>query len=291
MKNPFSETAQWKLSMKALRKKKLILIGVGLSLVLGFIIYASLNIFYRENNFRTLQDPIPPGEIVDLRGLREIPASGGNAPLFADLRKRLLPVKADKIIADVKCESHGYVRGIPTNFFGYGISNPGFRHFFRRLFWTGTLFEQPHLIVPESEEAKKYGFKYQSFDIGKKFVAPDENIDAIVNFFDTLPNNAWVHVHCTNGKGRTSTILVMWDIMRNAPLVSLPQIIKRHYLVGSNDLFNTTVWKRGTYNKKQLEDRKKFIQEFYVFICQRKAGGAQQWSTWHRLQKTQETPS
>ena len=78
-------------------------------------------------------------------------------------------------------------------------------------------------------------------------------------------------------------LLAMLDVMRNAPTVSLNDIVKRQHLLGSVDLLNTTVWKKGaTYTKRQLENRKKFIEKFYVFICQRKAGGIQLWSEWNR---------
>jgi hypothetical protein len=80
-------------------------------------------------------------------------------------------------------------------------------------------------------------------------------------------------------------MLVMLDIMKNAPTVSLHDIVKRQHLLGSEDLLNTTVWARGTYTKKQLEQRRDFITQFYEFVCQRKAGGSQLWSEWKNREK------
>lgn len=278
--------------MKSLfKKKKLIFAGVGISFFIGLILYLSFDAYYVGNYFRTMQDDIPASEKVDLRGLRELNVSGGRAPRFADLERRLSHIKLKKIIIDVKSEPHGYIYGIPTTFLGYGLSSPGYRHYLRRLFWTGSVNDLSDRMISEEEEGKKYGYDYKSVNIGSKFTAIDKNIDEIVDFLDNLPPDVWAHIHCTNGRGRTSMILVMLDMLRNAPTVSLADIVKRQQLLGSVDLFNTVVWKRGTYNKKQLEVRKKFIEDFYVFVTQRKAGGIQKWSTWNQQRSVNKVSS
>jgi len=78
-------------------------------------------------------------------------------------------------------------------------------------------------------------------------------------------------------------MLIMLDIMKNAPKVTLTNIVKRQYLLGSENLFNTVARSRGTYYSSTLTRRKQFIENFYEFICQRKAGGLERWSDWHRL--------
>jgi hypothetical protein len=72
----------------------------------------------------------------------------------------------------------------------------------------------------------------------------------------------------------------MLDIMKNAPQVAMEDIIKRQHLLGSEDLFDVVPWARGSYSSEMLTNRKKFIEAFYTFICQRKAGGIQKWSLW-----------
>ena len=72
----------------------------------------------------------------------------------------------------------------------------------------------------------------------------------------------------------------MFDIMKNAPQVALEDIIKRQHLLGSEDLFDTFPWARGSYSLEMLTKRKKFIEDFYAFICQRKAGGQKTWAAW-----------
>lgn len=277
--------------MKKYLTKTSILIGGGVGFMILLMVFLFFDAFYGGNNFRTMQDPIPSSQKVDLTGLREIQASGGNAPRFSDLQRRLSHITKDKIIVDVKCEYHGYIKGVPTTFLGYTVSPIGLRHTLRRFFLTGTTEERPDLVISESDEAKKYGFQYASFTIGNRFTATDDNIDDIVTFFDTLPKDVWLHIHCTNGKGRTSTILAMLDMMKNAPKVALSDIVKRHQLLGSVNLFDIKVWKNGTYDKEQLENRKNFIIAFYKFISDRKAGGPQKWSDWHRQQPEGAVPT
>lgn len=267
---------------KLLRKPLFYVVGFVVLILLSLFIYLTFDAYYVGIYFRTMQDPISATENVDLRGLREMNLSGGRAPRFPDLQRRLSHIKLNKIIVDVKCEPHGYINGIPTSFLGYNVNRPGSRHYLRRLFWTRTMEEKPEAMISEEEEAKKYGFSYRTVNIGSKFTAVDEYIDDIVNFIDNVPKDTWVHVHCSNGRGRTSMIHVMFDIMKNAPMVAVEDILKRQQLLGSVDLKDTTVWKKGTYNTDQLEARKQFIYDFYTFIVQRKNAGVQLWSDWNK---------
>jgi hypothetical protein len=178
----------------------------------------------------------------------------------------------------------GYVKGIPTTFFAYQSKNPHWKYYIRRFVFTGTTSVVPELVIPEAEEAKRNGFSYARVKIGSKYISSDEAIDNLVNLFDKLPENMWVHFHCHYGKGRTSMMLVMYDIMKNAPHVLLNDITLRQHLLGSEDLLNTQVRKKGSYTKEQLAQRKEFITQFYNFICQRKAGGIQLWSEWRSHQ-------
>jgi len=262
------------------------LIGGGSVLFVIFLLYLFLDAFY-GSNFRAMQDTILTTQQVDLTGLRDLQASGGTSVRFTDLQRRLQHTKGPKIIVDGMAEFHGYIYGLPTTFFGYQREkSPELKHLIRRWIITGTTKILPELVTPEAEEAKKYGFEYKKVNIGSKFIETDENIDQILNFFDNLPPEAWLHFHCAHGKGRTSILLVMLDTLKNAPKVALKDIVQRQYFLGSEDLFNTEIWKNGTYDNKKLKARKKFVEEFYAFVCQRKAGGIQRWSDWHRQQKS-----
>ncbi|MBX9787083.1 MAG: hypothetical protein K2Y08_07080 [Alphaproteobacteria bacterium] len=271
--------------MKRLFKLRNIFIAGALSALIGlgfFLFYEA----YFNTNFRTTTDAIVFAQGLDLRGLQELKASGGTSVHFPDLKRRLNYTKDPLVVIDGINEFHGYIHGIPTTFFAYQKPNPHWKYYIRRWIYTGSIDVHPELVVPEAVEAQKHGFSYAHLKVGSKFISSDETIDHLIKVLESLPANAWVHFHCHYGKGRTSMMLVIYDIMKNAPLVSLNDIVKRQHLLGSEDLLNTDVWKGGSYTKKQLEDRKMFITQFYDFICQRKAGEIQDWSTWHKNQTT-----
>jgi hypothetical protein len=276
--------------MKKLFNKRNFLIGGGIFILTVFvtITYLLSTDEYTDSKFRTMQNEIPSLEKVDLTGLRELQASGGPIINFSDLKKRLDPLNKNIIIIDGMRENHGYINNLATTFFGYHRNKPGLRYYIRRILFTGTTQILPQRTLTEIEMAKKYGFGYKNIKIDSKIKTPNASVDEFISYFDTLPENVWVHFHCRHGKGRTSMMLVMYDIMKNAPKVALSDIVKRQHLLGSVDLFDTIVWKtkkKGRYNSRTLNRRKKFIEDFYVFISQRKVGGIQQWSDWQRIQQ------
>jgi len=260
-----------------------------------FILFAVLVVIglevqdsYRQHGkFRTMQDPIASSEKVDLTGLHELHAAGGPALPLSEIQKRLGPTAQHIVIVDGRRTRNGYLNGIPTTYYNYAQENPSLKAYLWRLIYTGTFRALTDQVVSPEEEAKKHGFGYANFEIGSKYKSPDEAVDGVVQFYDSLPKDSWVYFHCHHGKGRTSMMIVMWDIMANAPQVALEDIIKRQYLLGSVDLFDTSAWTKSTYSTKKLEERKEFIQKFYAFITQRKAGGIQRWTDWNAL-KTQE---
>ncbi|MBY0500539.1 MAG: hypothetical protein K2P93_00870 [Alphaproteobacteria bacterium] len=266
----------------SLFNKKNFFIGSGIFCLIALIttFYLLLTDDYTDAKFRTMQDELPSSEKFDITGLRELQASGGPIVDFSDLKKKLSHVQKNIIIADGLWEFHGYIYNIPATYFGYQRATPDLRYPLRRLLFTGTTEARRELVIPESEVAQQYGFHYINIKIDSKVRTPDKAVDEFVHFIDNLPENTWIHFHCRHGKGRTSMMLIMLDIMKNAPQVALDDIVKRQRLLGSEDLFDTRDWKKGTYTSETLERRKEFIKQFYEFICQRKAGGFQRWSEW-----------
>lgn len=267
-----------------MKKSRVIATFGSIGIICALIFYFFADAFY-TSQFRLMTDNISSTQQVDLRGLRELRASGGNLVRFSDLSHKLSHIKGRKIIVDGMAEFHGYIYGIPTTFLAYQRKAPGLKHLIRRLVFTGSPEIRLDLVKTEEDEAKTYGFDYKKINIGSNFIETNENIDQIVDFFNQQPSDAWYHFHCARGKGRTSVLLVMFDIIKNAPEVALNDIVKRQHLLGSEDLFDTEVWKNGTYDKTMLENRKKFIEDFYEFICQRNSGGLQQWSEWKSQKK------
>ncbi len=268
--------------------RKHVLVSTVTTLLLGIITFVYIDA-YSGNKFRTMQDRISTTEGIDLTGLENLHISGGNIPRYPSLKWNLRHVKMEKIVVNAETRTISYVKGLPHTLFGYTCEAPNWRHYIRRLFITGSLLVRPEIIRTEDEEARTYGFGYKKVIIGSKFTASDKNIEEIISYFDHLPENHWLHFHCAHGSGRTSMLIVMIDIMKNAPKVALKDIVRRQHLLGSVDLFDTTVWPGGHYTQTMLDNRKKFVENFYGFICQRKEGGIQSWSEWHEQQSESES--
>lgn len=268
---------------KSFNKRNCLFYGaIFIILIISILTYLLSTDEYADANFRTMQDEIVSSQSVDLTGLRELSASGGPILDFPILKKKLNYVKKPIFIIGL-AEHQGFIKGIPVSFFGYHRKKPGLRYFLRRIFFTGTPHMKPECIVQESQMAKIYGFSYQTIRINSRYVTSDHAVDMFVAFIDALPKDAWIHFHCRHGKGRASVALVMFDILKNAPQVALEHIFQRQHLLGSVNLSNTAKWrKNSTYPSQILIKRKQFLQDFYIFICQRKAGGIQTWSAWRK---------
>lgn len=251
------------------------LVAVAL-LIVGLVVQDEVR---KSGKFRTMGDPISTQEEVDLTGLREMPYAGGPLISFETLKQKLPSQKI--IVIDGALDKYGYINGIPASYLGYKDS-PSLTHYFWRLVYTRTLKIYPERIISEENEAKNHGLQYIALGIGSKVTSSDKVIDKFVSVLDHLPLDTSAYFHCHHGKGRTSVMLVMADILKNAPQVALKDIVKRQYLLGSENLFDTTPWTKGTYGKAMLENRKRFLEKFYEFVCQRKAGGEQIWSQWNK---------
>jgi protein-tyrosine phosphatase len=112
----------------------------------------------------------------------------------------------------------------------------------------------------------------------------DGEVDRFVISVRALPAGQWVHFHCRAGKGRTTTVLALYDMLRNAGRVSLDDIVNRQSLL------------IGDYNLLQLEeqsgwkaplaaDRANFVRAFYDYARANPNGSPQLWSEWLRAQE------
>ena len=96
-----------------------------------------------------------------------------------------------------------------------------------------------------------------------------------------------MHFHCQAGKGRTTSFMVMYDMMKN-PSVSLKDILHRQYLLGGSYIaydpsmpYPTKNWKDDYYHVKA-----RMVAKFYEYVQQNHANNyAMPWSVWLKNHK------
>lgn len=225
-------------------------------------------------------------------GLDELPISASGQPSQAALKtlydKICTVDPAAKIfLVDLRQETHGYANSLPVSLYvehnainagktAAEVENNerkvlknlrGIETTFKPLGNTDTKLFKPITIVPrfietERETAEKIGFNYVRFAAADmQFPAP-EVVDDFITFVVNLPSNAWLHFHCHAGHGRTTTFIVMYEIMKN-PNVSLEEICQRQYLLGGSNLLLEPEGK--DWYSRMSRDRAKKIRLFYEY--------------------------
>lgn len=144
---------------------------------------------------------------------------------------------------------------------------------------------------PPVDDASKLQTEGEIFrSMGAQYFVPLKNhdnwlgdwsyMDDVIRIFEQVPEDGHLYIHCKNGRGRTSTFLILHDIFKNAKKMSLDDIVNRHYCVGREDLYNTTVWRGGNWTREGLEARKALIESFYAYMSSPQGYPHRTWAQW-----------
>ncbi len=140
-------------------------------------------------------------------------------------------------------------------------------------------------IEDEEKVATDVGLEYVRLMVSDHLAPRNKDVDRFVTLINTLPANTWVHIHCRNGEGRTTTFMTMYDMLRNADKVSLENIIKRQASVIPNyNLFDT--YAHGRSFAKYHQERREFLARFYKFAQTRLQGYSGSWSEWINMRRS-----
>lgn len=260
-------------------------------------------------NFRTSEDLFKAGTALKLPSrqgmdsLRESGSSIFSEAEFAEVMKRLPQGKV--IVVDLRQESHGYLNGTavswfsPENWGNDGKSLEEVKPLEKALLEQALrqssvkvrkfndeknkLEEEVVLNVSsartEEEMVKQHGAGYYRLALSDHFRPEDADVDRFLQFYKTLPKDAWLHFHCFAGQGRTTVFMVMYDILKNAKNVSYDDILTRQALIGVVDLRDIPDSKKNWKRKAYIE-RLQFSKHFYDFVRQSPNDLPQSWSDW-----------
>ena len=135
----------------------------------------------------------------------------------------------------------------------------------------------------EEEACTERGLGYARFTVPDRAFPGDSELEAFVDFVQSLPANAWLHFHCQAGAGRTTQYMIFYDMMRN-PGLSLKDIAYRQCLLGGNYLlYDGSAPGEDPVKAELCAEKAQMIPLFYDYIQQNHATGYQtKWGQWKR---------
>lgn len=138
-------------------------------------------------------------------------------------------------------------------------------------------------VSDEKTLVHQAGFNYQRLTITDHRAPEDNEIDAFVSLIIKRPQNSWIHLHCRGGKGRSTTVFAMYDMLINADKASFDEIIERLASIPPYYDLRKIVRKDPALTP-YYQQRLIFLGQFYQYAQQRLAGYSGSWSDWKSAQ-------
>jgi len=133
------------------------------------------------------------------------------------------------------------------------------------------------VILSEKSLVEGAGLEYERLTVTDHLRPSDQEVDRFLRLYGGLSSDQWVHFHCRAGVGRTAVFMAMYDMLKNADRVPLPEILARQAAVPpGHDL---TLIADGPHHPFYLE-RNLFLTWFHRYAQARLAGSQQNWSDW-----------
>lgn len=273
------------------------------------------------HNFRTAGSPfqtrtdaakfgVDPNYIPSREGLDTLPLSGSaefSVPAFHALLKDLHTRAQGSIcVIDLRQESHGFMNGYAVSWYGkHDWGNIGrtkrealrdenmrirsaqgkdvvLAHLDKKKQPKNQQTVHVTAAMTERELVENAGVRYVRLAVTDHKWADPQTIDEFVDLVKKMPADTWMHFHCQAGKGRTTSFMAMYDMMKN-PAVPLKDILYRQYLLGGAYLaydpttqHAPTGWEDADYHHKS-----EMIAKFYDYVQQNHENDyAVPWSMW-----------
>lgn len=198
-------------------------------------------------NFRKCTDPIAleRGEILNTSGLDKLNISGSaqfSKPGIFFVKAAIgtnLPIT----IVDLREESHGFINDVPVSWKN-SINNANMNLTTEQIMQdenqklnaiplnTSIAFSNKKSITATSVQneltlVNNNGLSYVRIPVTDRNLPTQNDVNAFVSFVQNQAANTFLHFHCKAGIGRTTTFMIMYDIMKNGNSVNLKDIITR----------------------------------------------------------------
>lgn len=254
--------------------------------------------------FMTKPQPTEPVEVVfdkkyagpkavNYRKSDALRMSGSATPDPKAMKQIAKPVKKDKsalFVFDLRQESHGLINDIPVTWQAdRDWANAGLNHEEavrreRRQLGDLRVGESISGVIIKSIETEESmvrssGHQYVRLTVTDHVRPTDSEVDLFIEAVRALPERAWVHFHCRAGKGRTTTFMVLYDMLINARVDSFEAIVERNTKL-SEDYDVLSIGAESDWKHIYQKERAAFVKEFYNYAKTHPRGEGKLWSQW-----------
>jgi len=261
-------------------------------------------------NFRTTDDPLKAnkGETPATTGLSDLRASGSGEFTPEGLKLLLTRTRGPVTVFDLRQETHIFVNELPVSWYAsrdwvnVGRSQSaivaGEAERVQSLKPGSEIAVRPghpvkhgsaNSVTPEQVTVERAsteqnivenaGEHYVRITVTDHTRPLDDEVDRFILAVRALPDGAWAHFHCEAGLGRTTTFMVLYDMLRNANRVSLEDIVGRQKIL-SNGYDVLQPDEPGNWKAPYAADRAAFVRAFYDYARANPNGRPNLWSEW-----------
>lgn len=251
------------------------------------------------SHFRTTADLSILGvKHLNLKGLKNLNISGSEQFSEQNLPLLLNAIRSPyKIIdIDLRQESHGFINGIPVSWknendnANEGLTLAQINN--RENVLLNSLKKGENItftnipdytvevksVSTEEDLVKEKDVDYMRIPVTDYELPTNDTVDCFLSYIKNQPKKTWLHFHCKQGVGRTTTFMIMYDIIKNCNDVPLDDIILRQ--VNFPDSFKPET------QEKFLEGKSyEFFKSFYKYCKDNGKDNNPSWSSWIKLQE------
>lgn len=156
--------------------------------------------------------------------------------------------------------------------------------------------KKPNIIVmksaaTEQDIAAKLGIQYIRIPVTDHFRPDHNDVDEFIDLVNSLDEEAWIHVKCRGGRGRTTTFMVMYDMLKN-PQLSKEDFFSRQVLIHGVNFLKTLDADEPEWKWALAVGRLQFLNYFYEYLhapdgytkyMENSNGVRNKWSDWVRI--------
>jgi hypothetical protein len=126
-------------------------------------------------------------------------------------------------------------------------------------------------VMSEAKLARFENVHYIRFPVTDHGSPSPEILAQFITFYNNLPPNAHLVIHCRGGKGRTTFFMAVCDILKNGHRLSFEDILLRQYLLGGRDILADSTPPETNDQEQGPYDRFALLKSLYQQVTNKDA--------------------